>query len=244
MLKTAHRPFIKSDTRTKLLASWVQIERTVSQFKITASIQNNARGPISRVLSGGRYRFRPTPPGQPFLLATCCHAALATNPGGRERNTPAGPCGPARRPYSVLLRVGFAVRALLPGPRCALTAPFHPYPRLRWGGLLSVALSLDFRASPSSGGHYPPPLFRGARTFLAVLANPAAARPPGGWDVGDGRFARNLSGVVAKPQSDCDPVVDIRKWANRIETDGLLASFPTCGHPCGLNDGRGRDTHD
>src|SRR5215470_17015365 len=33
--------------------------------------------------------------------------------------------------YLVLLRVGFAVpRALLPG-RCALTAPFHPYPGLR-----------------------------------------------------------------------------------------------------------------
>ena len=34
-------------------------------------------------------------------------------------------------PYLVLLRVGFAVPVLLPEPRCALTAPFHPYrPRL------------------------------------------------------------------------------------------------------------------
>ncbi len=32
----------------------------------------------------------------------------------------------ARDPYAVLLRVGFAMRALLPVPRCALTAPFHP----------------------------------------------------------------------------------------------------------------------
>ena len=31
------------------------------------------------------------------------------------------------RPYSVLLPVGFTVPALLPAPRCALTAPFHPY---------------------------------------------------------------------------------------------------------------------
>ncbi|MEY4239616.1 MAG: hypothetical protein RL339_2217 [Pseudomonadota bacterium] len=61
-----------------------------------------------------------------------------------------------------------------------------PLPRKR-GGLLSVALSLGFAANNSPGGRYPPPLFRGARTFLAVLANPAAARPPGGWDVGDGR---------------------------------------------------------
>src|SRR2546421_350156 len=31
------------------------------------------------------------------------------------------------RPYSVLLPVGFTVPALLPGPRCALAAPFRPY---------------------------------------------------------------------------------------------------------------------
>lgn len=29
------------------------------------------------------------------------------------------------RPYSVLLPVGFAMPFLLPGPRCAFTAPFH-----------------------------------------------------------------------------------------------------------------------
>src|SRR5690606_13514264 len=34
----------------------------------------------------------------------------------------------SHRPYSVLLPVGFTVRRLLPDPRCALTAPFHPYP--------------------------------------------------------------------------------------------------------------------
>ena len=39
---------------------------------------------------------------------------------------------PPRRPYSVLLPVGFAVPLLLPGPRCALTAPFHPYPPKPW----------------------------------------------------------------------------------------------------------------
>ena len=31
-------------------------------------------------------------------------------------------------PYLALLRVGFALPAPSPGPRCALTAPFHPYP--------------------------------------------------------------------------------------------------------------------
>src|SRR3954471_6389560 len=33
---------------------------------------------------------------------------------------------PRRRPYSVLLPVGFAVPFPLPETRCALTAPFHP----------------------------------------------------------------------------------------------------------------------
>ena len=36
--------------------------------------------------------------------------------------------GPACRPYLVLLPVGFTLPPPLPGARCALTAPFHPYP--------------------------------------------------------------------------------------------------------------------
>jgi len=43
--------------------------------------------------------------------------------------------------------VGFAMPDPLPGPRCALTAPFHPCPPAfaDVGGLLSVALSLGSR---------------------------------------------------------------------------------------------------
>src|ERR1700761_8166954 len=54
-------------------------------------------------------------------------------------------------PYLALLQVGFAMPSLLPGPRCALTAPFHPYrPPVAFtvgslGGLLSVALSVGSR---------------------------------------------------------------------------------------------------
>src|SRR3984893_11449766 len=54
-------------------------------------------------------------------------------------------------PYLALLQVGFAVPSLLPSPRCALTAPFHPYRPLAaftvkgLGGLLSVALSVGSR---------------------------------------------------------------------------------------------------
>jgi len=44
---------------------------------------------------------------------------LAAYPGLRWR-------GPRLVPYLALLRVGFAMRPLLPAARCALTAPFHP----------------------------------------------------------------------------------------------------------------------
>ena len=54
--------------------------------------------------------------------------------------------------------------------------------RLAIGGILSVALSLSSGPKPSPGGRYPPPLFRGARTFLGIDHREpvdAAARPPG-----------------------------------------------------------------
>ena len=50
-----------------------------------------------------------------------------------------------RTPYLALLQAGFTVPVLLPGPRWALTPPFHPYRYRSPGGLLSVALSLGSR---------------------------------------------------------------------------------------------------
>src|SRR5499433_493270 len=87
-----------------------------------------------------------------------------------------------RRPYSVLLPVGFAVPPALPQARCALTAPFHPYRCLTprgsdgSGGLFSVALSLSLR---------PPDVIRhrmsmepglSSRAHLSALAR-AAVQP-------------------------------------------------------------------
>ena len=75
-------------------------------------------------------------------------AGRLVRPTRTAARKPAGP--KACRPYLVLLPVGFAVPSALPSTRCALTAPFHPYPsaRRRIGGLLSVALSLG---SPPPG---------------------------------------------------------------------------------------------
>jgi len=52
--------------------------------------------------------------------------------------------------YLILLQVGFTLPFLLPVTRCALTAPFHPYPAPETqfqgrGGLFSAALSVGFR---------------------------------------------------------------------------------------------------
>ena len=57
---------------------------------------------------------------QSFIWDARRRTPRATYPG-TVRTTPVFP-------YLVLLRMGFTLPYLLPGTRCALTAPFHPYP--------------------------------------------------------------------------------------------------------------------
>src|SRR5579871_5046793 len=55
--------------------------------------------------------------------------ASRDQPGRQLENPPIARGYPAIcRPYSVLLPVGFTLPSPLPETRCALTAPFHPYP--------------------------------------------------------------------------------------------------------------------
>ena len=100
--------------------------------------------------------------------------------------SPTWPCGviacanaPRGRPYSVLLPVGFALPSPLPATRCALTAPFHPYPSKPEGGGGRFDLCGTF-PGVAPAGRYPAPYVDGARTFLpghlSVIAG-AAARP-------------------------------------------------------------------
>ncbi len=90
-----------------------------------------------------------------------------TRPGNRPP-----PLARRHRPYSVLLPVGLAMPSLLPGPRCALTAPFHPYPtglaasravqslwRFPWG---RPRRTLSGTVFPWSPDFPPPPLQAGA----------------------------------------------------------------------------------
>jgi len=80
--------------------------------------------------------------------------------------------------------VGFTVPVLLPGPRCALAAPFRPCRaearRCPFCGTIPDAPSPRLWRT---AGRYPAPRFHGARTFLVPLARAAAARPSGGGDI-------------------------------------------------------------
>ncbi len=68
--------------------------------------------------------------GRSFLWATHYCAAQATYPEVVARRAGTPPAEAEIPPYLVLLRVGFALPAALLRRRCALTAPFHPYPGL------------------------------------------------------------------------------------------------------------------
>ena len=85
----------------------------------------------------------------------------------------------AGRPYSVLLPVGFTLPPLLPGARCAFTAPFHPcLPGLRRaGGLFSVALSLG--SPPPAVSRHRIPVEPGLSSAIRCRVT-AAVQPPDG----------------------------------------------------------------
>ena len=134
--------------------------------------RKGARQPVSRVLSA---HFGA---GRPFLWDASRDAPLATNPGGRTGTSLRSVSSPKTRnnrghPYSVLLPVGFTMPPLLPGTRCALTAPFRPCPRDETsctGGLFSVALSL---------GSPPPAVSRHRVPMEPGLSSALPQRPSG-----------------------------------------------------------------
>jgi len=93
-------------------------------------------------------------------------------------------CGPHLMfPYLVLLQVGFTLPQLLPVARCALTAPFHPYPSpSKYGGILSAALSVGSRP-PAVTWHpalwspdFPPPCAFSLQAAI-ILADSARSIP-------------------------------------------------------------------
>ena len=127
----------------------------------------NARRSVSRVLFILAKRMR-----WPFIWGVRRRTPRATYPDGGTKTC-------EYRPYSVLLPVGFTMPSALPRTRCALTAPFHPYPATGEPAAGRFAFCGTFpRVAPA--GRYPAPCFRGARTFLPPAGFPcrkAAIRP-------------------------------------------------------------------
>ena len=150
-------------------------------------MQRNARGPVSRVLFRTRYaQCKQRDTSRTAAAIRLGHGLLhgsSSQPGwspfARGAKHPC-PLARARHPYSALLRVGFTMRAALPKPRCALTAPFHP----------CLILSLANLGRPSavcSLWHFPCGCPRRALPATLVSWSPdfprtmrhAAAQPPG-----------------------------------------------------------------
>ena len=91
------------------------------------SESESASRPVSRVLYGATHEAARA---MAIPLGRLSPAASSNQPGRRPGKRPgrvAAPC----RPYSVLLPAGLAMPLPLPAARCALTAPFHPYPTPR-----------------------------------------------------------------------------------------------------------------
>jgi hypothetical protein len=105
----------------------------------------------------------------------------SSQPGSLGRDHPTTPSLPMEMlPYLALLRVGFALPALSPGPRCALTAPFHPYPSTRpLRALLGAVCFLWHFPWGRPRSALPTTLPCGARTFLSscLTTRTATTRP-------------------------------------------------------------------
>jgi len=147
-----------------------------------------------------------------FRVGGCAAIPLGRDLRRGSSNQPGRRAGTRlmRRPYSVLHPVGFTVPALLPGPRCALAAPFRPYPSET--GRYAFCGTVPDPPSPRlwrTAGRYPAPWFHGARTFLGLLAKPAAARPSGPRNMGycgrgsnkESNFARHSPSMTPSMRS-------------------------------------------
>jgi hypothetical protein len=156
-----------------------------------ASVRNSdASRPISRVLWGRFLRLRD---GHSSGTSVAGRLEQPTRAAGLKTSLEKTP----RRPYSVLLPVGFAMPPAVTGGAVRSYRTLSPLPRMR-GGLLSVALSL---------GSPPPDVIRHRVSVEPGLSSPLArSGRPAGWhalDVGP-RGGRG-QGLIRDSTSTCIP---------------------------------------
>ncbi len=124
-----------------------------------------AAGPVSRIL------FLPLRAGDGHSSRR--HIAVPLKQPTRKlwRTEPARAPRRTLLPYLVLLRVGFSLPPRLPGARCALTAPFHPYPSFE-GRYIFCGTFRPRRLNAAARTLSGTPLC-GVRTFLSLPAQPS-----------------------------------------------------------------------
>ena len=131
-----------------------------------------AAGPVSRILSALRRDDHSSGPRITARLKRPTRRLWRAEPAraqGRSLRLP---------PYLVLLRVGFALPAALLRRRCALTAPFHPYPSVAAGAVcflwhfpsdgLEPGLPDVIRHTALRSSDFPPPLPEGVESDRPV----------------------------------------------------------------------------
>src|SRR5664280_1706589 len=125
-----------------------------------------AAGPVSRILSS-LARWTAIPLGKHYCRAQATYPEVWRTESARIV------VSHELLPYLVLLRVGFAMRRVSLRVRCALTAPFHPYPSCDRRYLLCGTFRRTPLTAPSRTLSGTP--LCGVRTFLphprATLAN-------------------------------------------------------------------------
>ena len=159
-----------------------------------------------------------------FVWLAACAANVTAIPLGRlspgaSSNQPERPgperawsaCGAPHRSYSVLLPAGLAVPPALPPARCALAAPFHPYPSKSPEGNLRQRRFAFCGAVPgvAPAGRYPAPFLRGARTFLRSPDKLGSGGRPADWRPALRRTASSGQGSPGRAwparRADCGP---------------------------------------
>ena len=138
-----------------------------------ATSRKNISRPVSRVLSTGVAPCWMAIHLEPLLPAASCNL-----PGRRAGNGLEG-LRPRATPIRFCSGWGLPGQALLPRPRCALAAPFHPYPPspVGFGGrFVSVALSLGL--PPPGVTRHPDPVEPGLSSPIGLSAVMKAAIRP------------------------------------------------------------------
>ena len=155
----------------KAITSWIcsifvliSGRRDSPVYQSVFMLKVNARRPVSRVLSSALPPMDDHSSGTPITGGLARPTRTTMRKRIFRRTTAVTRTCPEGHPYLVLLQVGFTLPTRLPEPRCAFTAPFHPYRRAEASRRFVFCGTVP---GVAPAGSYPAPCLRGARTFLA-----------------------------------------------------------------------------